>query len=369
MSATLLGHRGHRATRMPWGSVLLGALVVAFVRPAAWPMALAGFLARGGVLVMLLPVLVIPTPTGIANAVGGPVSSFLFGSPSPSLVALLAAMVAVVLALAVGGAVVAGWSERTGILQALRAAAEEGFVPARHARLTGGGGGIASLAALRLLGLVPPLAALVLSAPVLYDAFYRELILPDELRSPLALRILRDVPGAVLAVTATWLVADAAASLAVRRHVLERRSLAGAWWAGWVGLVRRPGRVIGTALATVGLTIGLVGPAVVAGALAWVRVRDLLREDREPVAIVLGVVLFVTLWLGALVLAAVAATFRSAAWTFEVVRVGDAGRSGDARPAAGAEAAVDEPAAGAGAAVDEPAAGAVAAADQPEPGR
>lgn len=368
MSATLLGHRGHRATRMPWGSVLLGALVVAFVRPAAWPMALAGFLARGGVLVMLLPVLVIPTPTGIANAVGGPVSSFLFGSPSPSLVALLAAMVAVVLALAVGGAVVAGWSERTGILQALRAAAEEGFVPARHARLTGGGG-IASLAALRLLGLVPPLAALVLSAPVLYDAFYRELILPDELRSPLALRILRDVPGAVLAVTATWLVADAAASLAVRRHVLERRSLAGAWWAGWVGLVRRPGRVIGTALATVGLTIGLVGPAVVAGALAWVRVRDLLREDREPVAIVLGVVLFVTLWLGALVLAAVAATFRSAAWTFEVVRVGDAGRSGDARPAAGAEAAVDEPAAGAGAAVDEPAAGAVAAADQPEPGR
>lgn len=326
MTATLLGDRGRRAERMPWGSVLLGALVVAFVRPAAWPVALAGFLGRGGVLLMLLPVLVIPTPTGIANAVGGPVSSFLFGSPSPALLTMLAAVIAGAIALVVAGAVVAGWSERSGILQSLRVAADEGFVPPRHAQLAGGGS-LASLAALRLLGLVPPLVALLLSAPVLYDAFYRELVLPDELRSPLAIRVLRDVPGTVLAVAATWLVADAATSLAIRRHVLERRGLVASWAAGWVGLVRRPVRVVGTALATVALTIGLVGPGLVAGAFAWIRARDVLREDRDALAIVLSVLLFVALWLGALVLAGVGAAFRGAAWTFEVVRVGDAGRS------------------------------------------
>ena len=324
MTATLLGDRGRRAERMPWGSVLLGALVVAFVRPAAWPIALAGFLGRGGVLLMLLPVLVIPTPTGIANAVGGPVSSFLFGSPSPALLAMLAAIAAGTLLLVVAGAVVAGWSERNGIVQALRVAADEGFVPAGHARVRGGGS-LASLAGLRLLGLVPPLAALLLSGPVLYDAFYRELVLPDELRSPLALRILRDVPGTVLAVAAAWLVADAATSLAIRRQVLERRGLVAAWVAGWLGLMRRPIRVVGTALATVALSIGLVGPALVAGAFAWIRARDLLREDRDALAIVLAVLLFVALWLGALVLAGVAAAFRGAAWTFDVVRVGAPG--------------------------------------------
>lgn len=322
MSATLLGDRGRHAGRMPWGSVLLGALVVAFVRPAAWPIALAGFLGRGGVLLVLLPILVIPTPTGIANAVGGPVSSFLFGSPSPALLAMLAAGLAAGLALVVAGAAVAGWSERSGILQALRAAADEGFVPARHLRLAGGGS-LASLAGLRLLGLVPPVAALLLSAPVLYDAFYRELVLPDELHSPLALRVLRDVPGTVLAVGATWLVAEAATSLAIRRHVLDRRGVAAAWAAGWIGLARRPGRVMGTALATMALTVGLVGPPLVAAALAWIRARDLLREDRDAPAIVLAVLLFVALWLGALVLSGLAATIRSAAWTFEVVRVGD----------------------------------------------
>ncbi|HET7727518.1 MAG TPA: hypothetical protein VFK54_09355 [Candidatus Limnocylindrales bacterium] len=329
MTTTLLGDRGRQVERMPWGSVLLGALVVAFVRPAAWPVALAGFLGRGGVLLLLLPVLVIPTPTGIANAVGGPVSSFLFGSPSPALLALLAVGMAATLALVVAGAVVAGWSERSGILQALRVAADEGFVPASHARLTGGGS-LASLAGLRLLGLVPPLVALLLSAPTLYDAFYRELVLPDELRSPLALRVLRDVPGTVLTVAAAWLVADAATSLAIRRHVLEGRGVVASWAAGWLGLVRRPIRVVGTALATVALTIGLVGPALVAGSLAWLRARDLLREDRDALAIVVAVLLFVALWLGGLLLAGVAATFRGAAWTFEVVRVGDAGRPPEA---------------------------------------
>jgi len=320
MSAALLGRRDPRVERMPWGSVLLGALVVAFVRPASWPIALAGFLARGGVILLLLPVLVIPTPTGVANAVGGPVSSFMFGNPSPALIAMLLATMVIALVVVVMGAFVAGWSERSGIVQALRVAADEGFVPARHGLLAAGGS-LVSLAALRLLGLVPPAIALALSAPVLYDASYRELILPDELRTPLALRILRDIPGTVLMIVATWLVADAAASLSIRRLVLERRSLPSAWFAGWVGLVRRPVRVVATALVTFAVTFLLVGPAVIAGALAWTGVRDLLREDRDPVGIVVAVVLFVAVWLGGLVLAGVGAAFRSAAWTFEVIRV------------------------------------------------
>ena len=65
------GARPH-AGRLAMTAVLPGAIVVTLVRPLSWLLGLAGFLAGGGLLLMAAPVVVLPTPTGIQNALGRP---------------------------------------------------------------------------------------------------------------------------------------------------------------------------------------------------------------------------------------------------------------------------------------------------------
>ena len=84
--------------------------------------------------------------------------------------------------------------------------------------------------------------------------------------------------------------------------------------------MRRPWRVLGTALATTGVLVLLLLPGILGAATGWARLRALLIEGNDPVAIVLGVVLFVAVWVAGLVLVGAAAAFRGAAWTFELVR-------------------------------------------------
>ena len=67
-------------------AVLPGAIVVTLVRPLSWLLGLAGFLAGGGMLLMAAPVVVLPTPTGIQNALGAPLSTLVFGTPSTAMV-------------------------------------------------------------------------------------------------------------------------------------------------------------------------------------------------------------------------------------------------------------------------------------------
>src|SRR5204863_4478136 len=56
-----------------WGRWVDGvgvALRLTLGRPALWPVALVGFLARGGIVLFLLAVVTPPSPVGLANLVG-----------------------------------------------------------------------------------------------------------------------------------------------------------------------------------------------------------------------------------------------------------------------------------------------------------
>ena len=149
----------------------------------------------------------------------------------------------------------------------------------------------------------------------LYAAAYHELVLPDDLASPLGIRVLRDVPWIVAALLAAFLAADAAAALGVRRLVVGRQPVLVAWLLGWVDLVRRPVRALGTAAFGLGVLALLAGPALLAAAAGWGRVRDAMVHGSDPVATLLTVVLWVAIWLGGLVLAGVGNAIRMAAWT------------------------------------------------------
>ncbi len=306
--------------RLRWGTVASGAFAVALLRPASWALGLLGFLAGGGILLVAWPILVLPTPTGIQNLLAGPVSSLVFGTLSPTLVLVVAGGLAGSAAVVIAGTLLGGWAERQGIGIALEAAADDGLRPGPVSLV--GAPGPGQVAAVRLLALAPvTLVALLASGPV-YDATYRELVLPRELVTPLPLRVLAQVPWQVLAVAATWVASDAAAAIGVRHLVLERHSVLAAWLLGWRDLVRRPHRVLGTALLGSGVLFGFLVPSMAAAAIGWGRVRDVLEAGRDPVTIVSATLVWVAIWLGSLVLAGVGASVRAAAWTLEMP-VGD----------------------------------------------
>ena len=118
---------------------------------------------------------------------------------------------------------------------------------------------------------------------------------------------------------------DAAAAVGVRRLVIERRPVLVAWLLGWGDLIRRPHRVIPTALVGVSVLLLLTVPALVAAAVGWTRVRDVVLEGRDLSTTVVALVTWVGTWLGALVLAGIGQAFRSATWTLELPRRPDAG--------------------------------------------
>lgn len=302
--------------RAPWRSSILAALAVTLGHPASWAFGLAGFLAGGGIVVVAWPIVVLPTPTGLQNLLGAPVSTLVFGSPSAALTVLVVAAGIAVLVAVVLGTWIGAWAELQGIRSVLAAAADEGIVtPAEPGRR-----GAGPVAAVRLLSLVPVLAAAVLAWTPIYDAAYRELILPSELVTPLPLRVIREVPGPLALVIVTWLLSDAAAAVGVRRLVLDGRGPVAAWLLGWAGLARQPHRVLATAVIGLAALSLVVAPPLLAASLGWTRVQEVMVGGGEPVAVLVLVIAWVGVWLGGLVLAGVGAAFRAAAWTLGAAR-------------------------------------------------
>ena len=309
------------AVRLGWRSVVAGAVVVTLVRPVSWLLGLLGFLAGGGLAVVAWPILVLPTPTGLQNALGGPISTLVFGAPSARLFGLIVGATGAAVVLLVAGVVAGAWAERAGIEVTLEAAADEGLDPAGASTVQGSGvPGAARVAALRLLSLAPLAIAAGVAWQSIYDAAYRELVLPDDLVTPLPIRVLADVPWLLVGLAVVWLASDAAASVGVRRLVLERRPVVVAWLLGWADLVRRPARVIPTALFGLAVLLVPLVPALLAAGVGWDRVRDLLASDPEPWFAVAAIMTWVAVWLGGLVLVGVGAAVRAAAWTLELPR-------------------------------------------------
>src|SRR3954468_8765516 len=99
------------AARSSWRGSLLGAALVVLAPPVMWPVALAGFLARGGIFALLLPIVVLPTPSGIADVVAPALISFAFGLVSPAFIALIAAAGAFIAAWVLIGGAVGAWAD------------------------------------------------------------------------------------------------------------------------------------------------------------------------------------------------------------------------------------------------------------------
>jgi hypothetical protein len=290
------------------GATLTASLLDVLARPSTWPVALLGFLVRGGWLVVVAPIVVVPTPVGLANVIAPLLEDAAFGRRTAELVLVSVVALGAVVAVLLGGGLVAAVAEADGIRQV---ADEEhiGWHPGRVGF---------RILAVRLAAHVPLAFASAFAAVRLTAVGYRELTVPSDVTAPLAWRILGGAPEAVALVLGTWLVGEILGGLAARRIVLlgegARPALRGAVWR----LRHRPLRTLGFGLATtLVLAVVLAVTGLAAGA-TWGALGGALSIGDASFTTTLLLVGFVALFVGGLVLISLTSAWRAAVWTLDV---------------------------------------------------
>jgi hypothetical protein len=304
---------------MSRGAALTGALLTTLATPVTWPLALATFLLRGGLLLVMLPIVVLPSPVGLGNLL------------APTLVTVVLRGVSVEVALLVGFTVLAllAWFVVGGLLAAMLEAeaarivardeelTDAGLPPAGHnrgARARDRHVAVGILAA-RAVAHLPTGAALVWGSARLATVAYHELTSPLDVTTPIVLRVLGGAPEVIALVVGLWMAGEIVGALAARRIALDGAGVVGALRDAVVAVLRRPIAVVADfAVPTAGLALVML-PSTLAAAAAWGLVRAAMRSRGDPAGATLGVVLFVSLWLVGLVLVAVTAAWRSAVWS------------------------------------------------------
>ncbi len=325
-------HPADTARSATWGRAMTTAAVATLSRPALWPLALASFLVRGGIVLFALPIVVVPTPTGISNVFAPYVAEMALGGPTPGVIRLLSiACMLFVTWLVTSGIIGAaldveivralGDDEDVGAILGVRRA--DGRSPeaasAGRGRMAARRHAVRILVA-RLIAHAPLVLAVVFAVPRIVGATYHELVLPEELATSIVVRVVRDVPDALALVLAAWLAGETLGALAARAIVFDERSVLGALSVAVGSVVTHPLGTLLTAFLGLALTVIAGAPGLVASAVIWSQLTDALSVEANLLVVVGGTLLLVGAWLGALVLAAAISSWRAASWTLEAHR-------------------------------------------------
>jgi hypothetical protein len=309
----------------PWRVGALAAFRITARRPRLWAFALLAFLARGGLAVLLFPMLVLPTFVGIANAIGP--ASVTPGGLAPRLVATIAAGVVASAALVLAGTTLAAAAETS--LHRATVAPDPGRdrPPEFMALAPRGtpGQGVARVVVIRLLLLVPVAAMVAAGVPAWIAAGYHELTVPSDVSTPLVLRVLAAAPAVTAMTLVAWLLAEVIGGFAARRAVLFGASVPRALGRGVLDTFRRP---LGTSLsvvAAVAVGVAALVPAAWIIAAAWEVARRTLTDGTGPGMAIGVATVLAGAWAAALVLAAISATARATLITAELFRREPAG--------------------------------------------
>jgi hypothetical protein len=295
-----------------WGDALRAAVALLIARPGLVAVGLAGFLARGGLIAFILPFVAVPTVVGLGNFIGP--TQITASGPTARLLWLIAGLVAAaVLALAIGTLV--GAVADVALYRAAVASR-----PGNRSGSRWSTGLVLRVVLIRLLAMVPLGLALAWSVNRIGLTVYRELILPQDMVTPMALRVLYETRDAIAILVATWLVGELIGGLAVRQHLGRGGSVPRSFGRAVIDLVRRPVTTIGGfGLGLAALLLALV-PLL---GFAWLLlggVRYAIGRD-EITRLFAASVLFVAAWGLALVVAGAIAAIRGLLGAFDALRV------------------------------------------------
>jgi hypothetical protein len=322
-------------------SALAGAVAVVAGDPGLWALGLLGFLARGGLLLLALPILTIPGPVLLSIVFREQITSADGLAGSPLLVLLGATLVAGVILF---GVLAAAWAEVHAFERTVSDPETEALrrsLPARPRSLEPGERSslVLWVAAIFAAGLVPILLAVLLAGDQMGHALVAETQAPSSVGAPLVVRVIGGARLELALCLVVALVVEALVSLGSRRLLAARYSVlpegAGAEseasetrtaLAGALRLVHQPARSLGVALLCWGVTIVGVGLALLVIEVSWTNVRDVLLSLADPTRPALLLVaaielaVFCAVWLGALLLVGVTSALRTALWTVDAVR-------------------------------------------------
>lgn len=289
-------------------TVLARAAIATWERPALWIVALCGFLARGGIVLLALPVAPLPSTVGLATFVG-PTSVTASGLTPDSAVRLVLAIVLAAIWLLAGSAI--GALTDVAIVGGLGPAGHPAAHPVDGRR-------IVRLVALRLAALLPLVVVVAITARPVGELVYHELILPRDVATPLLLRVVQGAQLQVAALVLAWIAGEVLGGIAVRLAILDDRSFFRAIAGAAVHVTRRPLTTLVTTVAGLVVLIASVGPALIATGVAWMSLGAVLSGSVDESAVVRATILLVGAWAGCAVLAAIGAAWRGALWTAEV---------------------------------------------------
>ncbi len=314
--------------------MLIATLLVTLATPVTWPLALGAFLIRGGILLVAVPIVVLPTPVGLGTTISPTLSSIAFGTVPPEFVIVAGAIGIATVAWLVAGGWLAAALEAEG---ARIVVGDEDIAASGRTGMAADGPGPARVAGrvlvARLIASLPLGAVLAVGSVRLVFVTYRELTNPADVATPIAFRVLLAAPEVVIAVVPAWMLAEIVGAIAARRIVLTGAGVGSGLRTAMMDLVRHPVRsLVRFWLPTLVLVAVLIAGAR-AAASAWEAVGSVLGGPSDPLRIFLTVVAFVVLWIVGLLLVSIVCGWRAAIWTVaEVTREGTFGGSTDRRP-------------------------------------
>jgi hypothetical protein len=299
------------SVRIGLGATLVSALLAVLERPWTWLLCLVGFLVRGGWLLVLAPIVVLPTAVGVGNVAAPLLEDIAFGRRTDEVLIVIGGSLVAAVAWLVGGGLLAAATE----VEAVRATAQV-VGPDRLGRAPGGHP-IRDVLAVRLSALIPLVLAMAWAGVRFVGVAYRELTVPSDVATPAAYRVLAGAPDGVLALVVTWLFAETVGSMAARSVVLAGEPVRMALRSAIRRLRHAPLRpIVLAALPTLVLLIVLAVTALGTGT-GWDQLRAALADRDASVGTSLLIVLFVALFAGGLILLALTTAWRSAVWTID----------------------------------------------------
>ncbi len=298
---------------MTVGATLVASLLAVLERPSTWPLGLLGFLIRGGLLVVVAPIIVLPTAIGLANVLAPVLAPALLSGLTPTVLLALVGVLALGLIWLLGGGLLAAAAEADAIERTTDDGIERGPMRA---------GATGRILVARMAAYLPLLISLAWGSTRVVAAVYREFTVPVDTVTPLIFRVVRAVPDALAVIAIAWLVGEVVGGLAARRIVLLDESPFRAIRIAMLTVIRRPVRAIFQLVVPLLVLVAIVVPSAAAAAAAWTAIRATLVDGLPPVLTLVAVLVLVGVWAGQLVLLGLVAAWRGAVWTLDVAGTG-----------------------------------------------
>jgi hypothetical protein len=295
------------------GAALVEALLVSIATPATWPLALATFLLRGGILLFIFPIAVLPTTVGLGNTLGPTVTSIAFGSVSVEEIGLALALIAASVVVLVSIAWLASGLEGEGI----RVVATDADVAAQDVGVLAPVGGrlAGRVLAVRMIAHLPFAIVLAVGFVRLVGVTYAELTSPVDVDTPVAIRVLAGAPEVIVAIVLTWMIGQIVGAIGARAVVLRREGVGEAIWTGVKLSLGHPLAVLARFWVPTVVLAMVIVPSAMAANAALRAATAALQDPVDPVAILATVLIMVALWATGLLLTSVVCAWRSATWT------------------------------------------------------